>query len=91
MLYKEGFIAGYTIVEREIVIYLKYYKGTNTLSKVKQISKISRRYYITHKNLFVENRYVLHNVVTVDKGLFITNNVGKVKLPRGGELLFKIQ
>lgn len=72
-------------------MFLRYYKEKNSLKNIKQISKISRRIYVTYKDLRVEDRYSLHSVVTAPTGIFLSKTKEQCRLKKGGELLFKLQ
>ena len=50
-LYKEGFIRGFIIENRRIKVYLKYFKGKPSIFHISSVSKLSKRVYISKKEL----------------------------------------
>ena len=51
VLYKYGFINGYSIFTKKIEVQLKYVAEQNVIATIKQISRISKRIYQSHKKL----------------------------------------
>ena len=90
-LYKNGYIAGYTINKKNICIFLKYYQGRNILIIIKQISKISCRIYYKYNKIFSEKKINNIFILTSSKGIILTENINKKNNRLGGEILFKIK
>lgn len=87
-LYKHGYIAGYciNIKRNKIIVYLKYLDGVSALENIKQISKISKRVYVSTKNIKELKGSIA--IISTNNGFLLSNVcINKVV---GGELLFKL-
>jgi ribosomal protein S8 len=87
-LYKHGYIVGYCISKdrTKIIVYLRYLDGFSALETIKQISKISKRIYVSAKNFKDLKGSV--SIVSTNKGILISNSCINKRV--GGELLFKL-
>jgi small subunit ribosomal protein S8 len=89
VLKNEGYIRGYTVVEREgrseIEIELKYFDGVPVIREIERISKPGRRVYTSVRNLPRINNGLGVAIVSTPKGVMADHdardaNVGGVVL-----------
>ena len=84
ILVKEGFIKSYKINSKnQLDIYLKYRKNRPAITKLKRLSKPSRRLYINNKDLYLKKPgfYILST------SLGLLTDLQAKKLNVGGELI----
>lgn len=92
VLYKEGYISGFRLLPNNsgfIEIFLKYYLGRPTISRILSVSKPSRRVYISLSDLWRSNTCTQTLILSTSKGI-LSDKLSK-KLNLGGELLFIIR
>lgn len=91
LLQQEGYIEAYKQMEesRTIKIALKYYKGSPVISKIKRVSKPSRRVYIKAKNIKLVCNGLGVAIISTPKGLLTDKAARELNL--GGELLLTIE
>ena len=88
ILWDEGYIKGYKILEKsnELEIFLKYDKnGLPSIANVKALSKPGKREYLSHKNLCNISYGTGLLVISTSKGVLTLADCKKKKL--GGEPL----
>lgn len=92
ILKEEGYITDYQVKEegakRWLVIQLKYYVGKPVISRIKRVSKASRRVYVSAKDLPL----VLHGlgvaIVSTSRGIMTSKAAKRVGI--GGEVLCEV-
>ena len=91
LLQQEGYIEAYKQMEesRTIKIALKYYKGSPVISKIKRVSKPSRRVYVKAKNIKLVCNGLGVAIISTPKGLLTDKSARESNL--GGELLLTIE
>lgn len=88
LLVQEGFIHGYYLAEKDILILLlKYNKDQVILNQIQQISKPGKRVYIKNNWLYKNITPSLY-IISTNQG-FVTQNRA-LQLNLGGELICKI-
>lgn len=87
-LYKHGYIAGYAISKEKtkIIVYLRYLDGFSALETIQQISKISKRVYVSAKNFKDLKGSV--SILSTSNGILVSNTFITKRV--GGELLVKL-
>ena len=85
LLYVEGFINNYFIINNIIIIHLKYVFEESCIKSIKIISKPSRKKYCNKKNIYNNLNITFINT---NKGVITTNKA--VQIDTGGEILFEI-
>jgi small subunit ribosomal protein S8 len=89
VLKSEGYIRGYTVVEREgraqLEIELKYYDGEPVIREIERISKPGRRVYTSVKNLPRINNGLGVAIVSTPKGVMADHDARDANV--GGEIL----
>ena len=90
LLYKQGFIRGFSYNKYYIVIYLKYCENLKPIIKnLKTLSTGGRNVFICHKTLAASLKNKGIFIISTTKGL-ITSNKALNKYKVGGEVLAKI-
>jgi len=89
VLKNEGYIRGYTVVERdgrsEIEIELKYFDGEPVIREIERISKPGRRVYTSVRNMPRINNGLGVTIVSTPKGVMADNDARDANV--GGEIL----
>ena len=89
VLKSEGYIRGYTVVEREgrseIEIELKYFDGEPVIREIERISKPGRRVYTSVKNMRRINNGLGVAIVSTPKGVMADHDAREANV--GGEIL----
>jgi small subunit ribosomal protein S8 len=89
VLKNEGYIRGYTVVEREgrseIEIELKYFDGMPVIREIERISKPGRRVYTSVRNLPRINNGLGVAIVSTPKGVMADHDARDANV--GGEVL----
>ena len=89
VLKNEGYIRGYTVVERdgrsEIEIELKYFDGEPVIREIERVSKPGRRVYTSVKNLPRINNGLGVAIVSTPKGVMADHAARDANV--GGEIL----
>ncbi len=92
VLQSEGYIRGYTEVEkdgkREIEIELKYYDGSPVISEIRRISKPGRRVYSGAKAIPLVRNGLGISILSTPKGV-MSDNVAREENV-GGEILCRV-
>ncbi|RJP46060.1 MAG: 30S ribosomal protein S8 [Armatimonadetes bacterium] len=88
LLKKEGFIAGYTMEKRQIVIALKYDNRQSAMTDVKRVSKPGRRVYKGKKGLPRVYEGFGIAIVSTPKGIMTDKQARKEGV--GGEIMAHI-
>src|SRR5690242_21022387 len=92
VLKNEGYIRGYTVVERdgrsEIEIELKYFDGEPVIREIERVSKPGRRVYASVKNLPRVNNGLGISVLSTPKGIMADHSARDANV--GGEVLFTV-
>jgi small subunit ribosomal protein S8 len=91
VLLKEGYINSYKILEKHIVIYLKYIKGKNVINKLKLCSKPTKKIYYTFKQLKSYSKMNIIFFISTNKGIKLTKDYFYLSKGLGGEVLFVIK
>lgn len=89
VLKNEGYIRGYTVVEREgrseIEIELKYFDGEPVIREIERISKPGRRVYTSVRNMPRINNGLGVTIVSTPKGVMADHDARDANV--GGEIL----
>jgi small subunit ribosomal protein S8 len=89
VLKTEGYIRGYTVVEREgrseIEVELKYFDGEPVIREIERISKPGRRVYTSVRNLPRINNGLGVAIVSTPKGVMADHDAREANV--GGEIL----
>ena len=89
ILWDEGFISGYSVMNNKIKVFLKYTKtGQPTINSLKFISKPGQRIYYSIKQIWKLDSSKLFIIFSTNKGLKSINQCKKHNL--GGEPLLII-
>jgi small subunit ribosomal protein S8 len=94
VLFNEGYIGGYTIVENDGVCYktlrmeLKYFDGRPVISEIKRISSPGRRVYSSIKDLSLVRNGLGINIISTNRG--VMSDVDARKLSVGGEVICSV-
>lgn len=92
LLWDEGFICGYKIVDfdnRKLEVFLNYSRtGNPVISSIKFISKPSRRIYLSQKQIWKLDSTKMFIIFSTTRGLMSMDNCKKNKI--GGEPLIII-
>jgi ribosomal protein S8 len=90
ILWKEGFILGYTVEEKnKLKIFLKYKNSNSVLKYIKVLSKPSNKFYFSSNKLWKLKTNFGTAIVSTCKGFKTLNECKKLNL--GGELLIVIK
>jgi len=89
VLKNEGYIRGYTVMERdgrsEIEIELKYFDGEPVIREIERISKPGRRVYTSVRNMPRINNGLGVTIVSTPKGVMADHDARDANV--GGEIL----
>ena len=89
VLKNEGYIRGYTVVERDgrsqIEIELKYFDGEPVIREIERVSKPGRRVYTSVKNMPRINNGLGVTIVSTPKGVMADHDARDANV--GGEIL----
>ena len=89
VLKNEGYIRGYTVVEREgrseIEIELKYFDGEPVIREIERVSKPGRRVYTSVRNMPRINNGLGVTIVSTPKGVMADHDAREANV--GGEIL----
>ena len=89
VLKNEGYIRGYTVVQREgrseIEIELKYFDGEPVIREIERVSKPGRRVYTSVKNMPRINNGLGVTIVSTPKGVMADHDARDANV--GGEIL----
>ena len=92
VLQSEGFIRGYTEIEKDghpnIEIELKYYDGEPVISEIKRISKPGRRVYSSVNDIPLVRNGLGINILSTSKGV-MSDEVARQENV-GGEILCRV-
>ena len=91
ILWEEGLILGYKILEsnpKKLKVYLKYTKNSSVINKIKIVSKPSYRIYYSLKQLWKIDSSKNFLIISTNLGLQSITNCKKLKV--GGEPLIII-
>lgn len=84
-----GLIKNFEINNNQIVIYFKYYNNQAIIKNIKQISKPSKRCYITFNELDKKITETNIFIISTNKGLLTYQEAKHRKL--GGEIICEIE
>jgi small subunit ribosomal protein S8 len=92
VLYEEGYIRGYTIINKySINILLKYIENKPVINNIIRISKPGRKIYYSYNDLLKlknNNNNILY-IISTNQGIISSNKA--LSLQIGGEILLKIK
>ena len=92
VLINEGFIRGYTEVEKDghknIDIELKYYEGQPVISEIKRVSKPGRRVYSSVSDIPLVRNGLGISILSTSKGVMSDNSARSENV--GGEVLCSV-
>jgi small subunit ribosomal protein S8 len=92
VLQREGYIRGFTEVEKEgrkeLDIELKYYDGAPVISEIRRISKPGRRVYSPVRELPLVRNGLGISVLSTPKGVMSDNEARTANV--GGEILCRV-
>ena len=92
VLINEGFIRGYTEVEKDghknIDIELKYYEGQPVISEIKRVSKPGRRVYSSVSDIPLVRNGLGISILSTPKGVMSDNSARSENV--GGEVLCRV-
>lgn len=92
VLWDEGFISGYRILEKNnnfLEVFLKYYDNTPVISNITNISKPNKSIYYSIKNIWKFDLKVGKLFLSTTNGILSVENCKKAKI--GGKALFLIK
>lgn len=91
ILYTEGYISGYRLVESfKIEVFLKYKDNQGVINEIQRISKLSKRIYISNKSLKRNYFPGVLLIISTGEGLLTNREILLTNRQLGGELLLKI-
>ncbi len=92
VLASEGFIRGYTEIEKDghkhIDIELKYYEGSPVISEIRRVSKPGRRVYSSRSDIPLVRNGLGISILSTSKGV-MSDNVARTENV-GGEILCRV-
>jgi len=92
VLASEGFIRGYTEIEKDghkhIDIELKYYEGSPVISEIRRVSKPGRRVYSSRNDIPLVRNGLGISILSTSKGV-MSDNVARTENV-GGEILCRV-
>ncbi|CAI8419025.1 MAG: 30S ribosomal protein S8 [Henriciella sp.] len=92
VLMSEGFIRGYTEIEKDghkhIDIELKYYEGSPVISEIRRVSKPGRRVYSSRSDIPLVRNGLGISILSTSKGV-MSDNVARTENV-GGEILCRV-
>ena len=92
VLIDEGYIRGYTEVEkdgkRDLEIELKYFDGTPVISEVRRISKPGRRVYSSVRDIPLVRNGLGISILSTPKGVMSDNRARDENV--GGEIICRV-
>ena len=92
VLMSEGFIRGYTEIEKDghkhIDIELKYYEGSPVISEIRRVSKSGRRVYSSRSDIPLVRNGLGISILSTSKGV-MSDNVARTENV-GGEILCRV-
>ncbi len=92
VLQTEGYIRGYTEVEkdgfREVEVELKYYEGQPVISQIKRVSKPGRRVYSSVSDIPLVRNGLGISILSTSKGVMSDNAARTENV--GGEVLCRV-
>ena len=80
-----GYIQGFTLKNKYIFIFLKYFNNEKTIKKIQRISSPTKRVYVSWKKLNQNQGGLGLKILSTSKGVFSDKDAKMFKL--GGELL----
>ena len=89
LLYSNGFIRGFIVKKNTILVLLKYYRGVPAIRHISTISKLSRRVYLSKREIITLSQNQEFFVLTTPKGLFTNKNILDENF-MGGEILCRV-
>lgn len=92
VLLSEGYIRGYTEIEKDghknLEIELKYYEGQPVISEIKRVSKPGRRVYSSVSDIPLVRNGLGISILSTSKGV-VSDNVARTENV-GGEVLCRV-
>jgi small subunit ribosomal protein S8 len=92
VLQSEGYIRGYTEIEKDghknLEIELKYYEGQPVISEIKRVSKPGRRVYSSVSDIPLVRNGLGISILSTSKGV-MSDNVARAENV-GGEVLCRV-
>ncbi len=92
VLQAEGYIRGYTEIEKEghksLEIELKYFDGAPVISEIKRVSKPGRRVYSSVKDIPLERNGLGISILSTSKGVMSDEMARQANV--GGEILCRV-
>jgi len=88
ILKQEGYVDAVTVEEKDIVISLRYHKGTVGIAGLKRISTPGRRHYVGHSAIPKVQNGLGICILSTSKGVLEGESAREQKV--GGELLCEI-
>ena len=92
VLLSEGYIRGYTEIEKDghknLEIELKYYEGQPVISEIKRVSKPGRRVYSSVSDIPLVRNGLGISILSTSKGV-MSDNVARTENV-GGEVLCRV-
>ena len=89
VLYHNGFIRGFIMKKNTILVLLKYYRGVPAIRHISTISKLSRRVYLSKREIITLSQNQEFFILTTPKGLFLKKNIFDENF-MGGEVLCRV-
>jgi len=86
LLYTEGYIQNFIVHKKTIVIFFRYYRGTNCIRMLKNFVKPSRFVYIKKHQLWLFSRYNGTLFLSTTRG--IITHFDSLRYNLGGKILF---
>ncbi len=89
ILYQNGFIRGFILNKNNISVLLKYYRGVPAISHISSLSKLSKRVYLSKREVITLAESQGFFILTTPKGLFTSKNIFDKNF-MGGEVLCRV-
>ncbi len=92
ILKNEGYIEDFIVQEHnhpsDIIVDLRYYEGKPAIERIDRVSKQSRRFYSSYKNIPIHFNGLGSVIISTSKGVITGNQAKEMKV--GGEILCSV-
>ena len=88
VLKDRGYIKGYEIKERDIIIFLKYKKGESVISGIERVSKPSLKVYASYRDIPKVLNGLGFCILSTPEGVITDSEARRNKV--GGEIICKV-
>lgn len=92
ILKEEGYVEDFIVQEhaqpKEIIVDLRYYEGKPAIERIDRVSKQSRRFYSSYKDIPIHYNGLGSVIISTSKGVMTGHRARDMKV--GGEILFAV-